>query len=63
MKEDLYYISPRIVATDKVQEIMVRGKFPHSDLRNFKGEIVVDSVRADGLFTNEELPGKRIGKT
>ena len=61
MKEDLYYISPRIVATDKVQEIMVRGKFPHSDLRNFKGEIVVDSVRADGLFTNEELPGYTCG--
>ena len=57
MKQELYYISPRIVEADCVQEITIRGKFPHSDLRGFQGGFTIDSVRADGLFTNNEIPG------
>ena len=57
MKQELYYISPRVVATGTMQEIAIKGKFPHSDLRGFQGEFTIDSVRADGLFTNNEIPG------
>ena len=45
MKENLYCISPRIVPTGKKAVITVKGKFPHSDLRTFQGEFIVDSVR------------------
>ena len=61
MKENLYCISPRIVPTGKKAVITVKGKFPHSDLRTFQGEFIVDSVRADGLFTNDEVPGYTCG--
>ena len=57
MKQELYYISPRVVEADCVQEIAIKGRFPHSDLRGFQGEFTIDSVRADGLFTNNEIPG------
>lgn len=57
MRDDLFYISPRIVKTDREQEITVKGKYPHSDLRIFQGGFTVDSVRADGLFTTDEVPG------
>ena len=55
--EQLYTITPRIVAADTVTEIAVSGKYPHTDLRTVDGEITVDGVCADGLFSDGILPG------
>ena len=54
---ELYSVTPRIVAADEFAEITVKGKFPHSDFRIFKGEITVDTVGPDGLFADGNLPG------
>ena len=57
MLPELYTVSPRIVAADKSTEITVRGRFPHSDLRSFNGELVLEGVGPDGLFINGDMPG------
>ena len=61
MQPELYHISPRIVEADAISEISVKGNFPHSDLRAFKGEFSIDSVGPGGLFSGGELPGYTCG--
>lgn len=57
MLPELYSISPRVIAADEVTEIKIRGKYPHSDLRIFRGDIVLEGVGPDGLFVNGDMPG------
>ena len=61
MLPELYTITPRVVAAGTVREISIKGKFPHSDLRTFQGELTVDSVGPEGLFQNDDLPGYTCG--
>ena len=61
MLPELYSVSPRIIAVNEVTEIAVRGKFPHSDFRIFREDIILEGVGPDGLFTDGILPGYTCG--
>ena len=56
-KSDLFRISPRIVPENCEIEITVSGRYAHTRLGSYPGKLTIDSVGADGLFTNGELPG------
>ena len=58
---ELFKITPRIVAAGRTAEIAVSGNFPHNDLRNFRGELRLEAVCGDGLFSNGDLPGYTCG--
>ena len=58
---DLFRVTPRIVPADREAEISISGRYPTSRLNNFEGELSIESVRADGLFTSGLLPGYTCG--
>ncbi|MBR2345745.1 MAG: hypothetical protein IKA71_08190 [Lentisphaeria bacterium] len=60
-KSDLFRISPRIVPENCEIEITVSGRYAHTRLGSYPGKLTIDSVGADGLFTNGELPGYTCG--
>lgn len=61
IKQELFRVTPRVVAVNEVTELTFSGRFSHTDLRGYKGGLTIEAVGADGLFQNGILPGLTCG--
>ncbi len=61
IKQEVFRVIPRVAPAGETVEFTFSGRYAHTDLRTFAGEITVEAVDSDGLFQDGRLPGFTCG--